>query len=221
MDASEATEIKWDEYSKTVQANQATVADTETFKGIHKGSIDDDRTYPTSQHTRRQATVSRSHTEDSFVRQRPPKRPRSELTAKSAILNGDIDGLGIDALEDLIADLQQGSRQLGSMQASVQPPCTYLTLHRLVNGRKKPIHLYSINFWTEQKESLALYLDPPPYTRGQSRQEVLRSQLPVTNFGLYLEQNKDISFVVFKHIRCLMIHLITKERDHNTQPFAI
>ncbi|KAK7714996.1 hypothetical protein SLS64_003692 [Diaporthe eres] len=45
---------------------------------------------------------------------------------------------------------------------------------------------------------MPLYFDPPQWTRGQGGPGVLRSQLPVTNFDLYLEKNKDISFIVYK-----------------------
>lgn len=45
---------------------------------------------------------------------------------------------------------------------------------------------------------MPLYFDPPQWTKGQGGPGALRSQLPVTNFDLYLEKNKDISFIVYK-----------------------
>lgn len=149
---------------------------------------------------RREPGGSESFNKDS--NSRPQKRSRWEQTSRT-VLPLDVENLDSHALEDLIREFQERSGQLGSKEGSIKPPCQHLTLHRLQENRGKPKHVQQTPSWhfqksAPQKPELALYFDPPQLTRGQDGQGMLRSQLPVTNFDLYLEQNKDISFVVYK-----------------------
>lgn len=174
----------------------ANAPDTASLKSAHQSN-----THNSAQNTcRPQEKISRLLSEDSHAR--PQKRPRSEQTSRTGIPL-DVESLDSQALKDLIEKLQERSRQLGIEQGSIQPPCKYLTLHRLEDSRRRSTHIQQPHSWPLQKSAfrkspLALYFDAPQTTSGQDGQRMLRSQLPVTNFDLYLEQNKDISFVVYK-----------------------
>lgn len=175
------------------------IADTEDSETFRQESFDNDPSH-VAQHTRPGmiGTSSQLHIEDSGDRQKPSKRPRPELTSASGITHKDMGNLDSQELKVFKGDLQHTHKQLGSKQTSRQPPYQYLTLYRLGNGSETPALPHYETAQTNQKVPQAMYFDPPQFTRGQNGQGVLRSQLHVTNFDLYLEQNKDISFVVYK-----------------------
>lgn len=135
----------------------------------------------------------------SHVQQKARKRSRSEseLTTGSGHLPEDLLNLDVHELEDLIEQLDQRAEQLGSKRASASKPLRYEILYRIAEVGKKPSqpHQYSV---TSGRKHLTLYFDPPKWTEGQGGVGVLQSQLPVMNFDLYLEQHKDIAFIVYK-----------------------
>lgn len=134
----------------------------------------------------------------SHVQQQPRKRPRSGLTIESGHLPEDLLNLDVHELEDLIEDLSQRAEQLGSKRASTSKPFKYETLYRIAQVGKQPSHPHQVFATSGGKSSMDLYFDPPKFTEGQGEVGVLQSQLPVMNFDLYLEQNKDIAFIVYK-----------------------
>lgn len=111
------------------------------------------------------------------------------MTSKAVALREDLQNLEFHELEELIEHLGQRTKQKAFK---------YLILYRIAPGGDQPSHPY-LNFSSAaRKDSMPLYFDPPQWTKGQHGPGVLRSQLPVTNFDLYLEKNKDISFIVYK-----------------------
>lgn len=132
----------------------------------------------------------------SQVQMQPRKRPRLELNSRSAFLREGLQDLNVHELEDLIENLGQRAKQLGSMRGSVSKSFKHLILYRIPQNGSPPSHSH-LNSSTMGR-NMTLYFDPPQWTHGQAGPGVLRSQLPVTNFDLYLERNKDVSFIVYK-----------------------
>lgn len=120
---------------------------------------------------------------------KPRKRRRLDLTSKAVALREDLQNLDVDELEELIEHLGQRTKQ---------KPFKYLVLYRITPSGGQPSYGYLKFNTAARNDPMPLYFDPPQWTRGQRGPGVLRSQLPVTNFDLYLEKNKDISFVVYK-----------------------
>lgn len=127
--------------------------------------------------------------DSSHSERKPRKRPRLDLTSKAAALREDLQNLDAHELEELIENLAKRTKR---------KPFKYLVLYRIAPSGDQPSYAY-LNFNTAARnDSMPLYFDPPQRTRGQGGPGVLRSQIPVTNFDLYLEKNKDIAFIVYK-----------------------
>lgn len=126
------------------------------------------------------------------------RRLHSEPSSRSMALRGDLQDLDVHELEDLIEHLDKRAKQLGSTRADIPKPFKYLILYRIGRGVNPPSHSHPRHFTASRRNSAPLYFDCPQWTKGQDGSGVLRSQLPVTNFDLYLEKNKDISFIVYK-----------------------
>lgn len=134
----------------------------------------------------------------SHAQRKSRKRLHSEMSSKSMTLRDDLQNLDVHELEDLIEHLDKRAKQLGSTRADIPKPFKYLILYRIGRGFNLPSHSHHRHFTAGRRNSAPLYFDRPQWTKGQDGSGVLRSQLPVTNFDLYLEKNKDISFIVYK-----------------------
>lgn len=96
-------------------------------------------------------------------------------------------------LQQYIELLQAQARGFESIQ-STPAPSRYQIIYRIPsvelvqqpNGKQK---------WTECHMP---FFDHPEWVRGQGTASQLKSSLPLTNFELYLEKNKDISFLVYR-----------------------
>lgn len=141
-------------------------------------------------------TLSTSH-----APRKSRKRLHSELSSRSLALRGDLQNLDVHELEDIIEHLDKRAKQLGSTRADVPKPFKYLILYRIRQGVNPTSHSHPRHLTGGSDNSAPLYFDRPQWTKGQDGSGVLRSQLPVTNFDLYLEKNKDISFIVYKTYR--------------------
>lgn len=162
---------------------------------------------------------SRALMDTSRVQMQPRKRPRLELNSRSALLREGLQDLNVHELEDLIEDLDQRAKQLGSMRGCVSKSFKHLILYRIPQNGNPPSHPHLNSSTMDRNNSMTLYFDPPQWTHGQAGPGVLRSQLPVTNFDLYLERNKDISFIVYKtYVIPEDIPNTRSTRDRNSAP---
>ena len=88
----------------------------------------------------------------------------------------------IQRLENENRRLRLHLKQSAHLQISrIQIKLRWLVLYRM--GTDNPEH----------------YFDRPLWAEGEDGQRYLRSTMPLRNLDLYLERNKDISFVVFEH----------------------
>lgn len=101
--------------------------------------------------------------------------------------------LDLKELQEHIKLLQTRAKQLESSQQDQSLP-RFQILNRIM---QKPY--YDRRGPTRSELELSSpYFDEPQWIEGQDHERQLRCSLPVTNFELYLEKNKDIAFIVFR-----------------------
>ncbi|KAI9687859.1 MAG: hypothetical protein M1822_001940 [Bathelium mastoideum] len=123
------------------------------------------------------------------------KRHDSEIDLLT-VLNNDVSNMSTEELQSCLRDLQARAKRLKTgHEQEKKPPCRYQILYRILheqtsvskNGRDKVGKILSPPFF-----------DPPEQIYGQGNSRTLRCKAPVQNFELFLEQNKDISFIVYR-----------------------
>ncbi|KAJ3577865.1 hypothetical protein NPX13_g2702 [Xylaria arbuscula] len=128
------------------------------------------------------------------------KRLHSQLQ-----LDDGIASLDQDELQDYIERLQKRAKDLSTSSVSKShPEFTYRTLYRIMdfdNDSKPP---GNENPSGPKQVLFGPFFDPPQWM-GSNRDGTLRCQVPVNNFDLFLERNKDISFIVYKTYSVLRI----------------
>ncbi|KAI1122575.1 hypothetical protein F5Y10DRAFT_71376 [Nemania abortiva] len=123
------------------------------------------------------------------------KRPRLAPPSDSQ-LDNDILGLDLVELQNYITRLEQRAKDLGASGVSKpQPAFTYRTLYRILGYESTP---KSSNDPGGLKRVLSPPFFDPPEWIGSSHKGTLRCSIPVENFDLFLEKNKDISFIVYQ-----------------------
>ncbi|KAI0147807.1 hypothetical protein GGR57DRAFT_245112 [Xylariaceae sp. FL1272] len=119
------------------------------------------------------------------------KRLHSQLQLGNEILD-----LDVEELQCYITRLEQRAKDLGATADSKpQPALNYQTLYRILDWDKNSKSSREARI-TDRVLS-APFFDPPEWI-GSNHDGTLRCQVPVNNFDLFLERNKNISFVVFK-----------------------
>ena len=101
--------------------------------------------------------------------------------------SSDVSKMDVLELEHYIKRLQAKAKLLEAETAHV-PTSRQQILYRISDHEEKT------------NEKLPLYFDAPEYVVGQKKRR-LRYEVPVENFDLYLEQNKDISFIVISRFQ--------------------
>lgn len=101
--------------------------------------------------------------------------------------NDDISRMDAVELQHYIERLQMRAIQLKATTKNMTSS-RYQTFYRI-------LHISSENS-TENLSST--FFDPPECVIGQGSARMLRCKIPLSNFDLYLEQNKDVSFIVYR-----------------------
>ena len=127
------------------------------------------------------------------------KRLLLEVESSDA-LSDNISEMDVVELQNYIKRLQAKANTLGA--GKTEPPASrYQILYRIMHedgsgGKVKTI-------------LSPPFFDTPECVMGQRNAWVLRCRVPVDNFDLYLEQNKDISFLVYKTYIAPQSHRLT------------
>ena len=90
-------------------------------------------------------------------------------------------------------DLQKLQKYIEQLRESIKSraaPSKYKTIYRI---QRSELDEYQYN-----KDRSTLFFDHPEWVRGRGTESHTKSKQPLTNFELYLEKNKDISFIVYK-----------------------
>lgn len=93
--------------------------------------------------------------------------------------------LGVSNLQDYVRELEFEAETLRAELGRLVPS-RWQILYRLHKGEHR------------DRNASQLYLDHPKWIIGRTGQKTLECTIPVWNFELYLERNKDIAFFVFK-----------------------
>ncbi|KAI8631671.1 hypothetical protein F5Y19DRAFT_473352 [Xylariaceae sp. FL1651] len=110
-------------------------------------------------------------------------------------LDNDVLELDLVELQSYINRLEQRAKDLGGPVSEPQQAYTYRTLYRILEYKSMPSS--STREATFQRVLSPPFFDPPEWI-GSGSKGTLRSHVPVENFDLFLEKNKDISFIVYK-----------------------
>ena len=103
----------------------------------------------------------------------------------------------LDQADPSEADLRKLQEYVELLQKSVQSrptPSRYQIIYRL----QKSEDIKQENGKHRREQRTLLFFDHPDWVRGQGTEKHIKSNLPLTNFELYLEKNKDISFIVYQ-----------------------
>lgn len=115
-------------------------------------------------------------------------------TNLQGVLDGaDASQLDLQKLQEYIELLQVKARQYETIQKE-QAPFRWQIIYRIkqtqiVHDRKGP----------KKVEKCLSFFDRPEWVRGQGDTSRLQCNLPLENFDLYLEKNKDITFIVYRN----------------------
>ena len=123
--------------------------------------------------------------------------PTVETNLRNVLDGADASQLDLQKLQEHIESLQAKAQRYEVIRKEQAPP-RYQTLYRLQDlesvqqgkGRSKLVDRYVLPFF-----------DPPEWVEGQGNTSRLRCNLPLNNFDLYLEQNKDIAFIVYRSFK--------------------
>ncbi|KAI1820846.1 hypothetical protein F4861DRAFT_521315 [Xylaria intraflava] len=128
------------------------------------------------------------------------KRTRLEYTTSNTELDNKIFDLDLDELRSYMARLEQRARDLGALESNPQHTYSYCTLYRI--SQREQIEGEGESEDEDGDNILKTGMSPPffdpPQWVGTSQRGMLKCYNPVDNFDLYLEQNKDLAFIVYK-----------------------
>ena len=119
---------------------------------------------------------------------------RLEADLKNVLDVADPSQLDLKKLQGYIESLQAQAKQLESMRKK-EAPCRYQVIYRI----KKSEYAQQHNAKGKYQERYTSFFDHPEWVYGQGTAVYIRSNLPLTNLDLYLEKNKDISFIVYRN----------------------
>ena len=145
------------------------------------------------------------------------RREVNDHSVKAGLFNvlgeADTSTLDLQALQNHIELLQGKVQQLEAVQKE-QIPSRYQVLHRLmekkkVQSRNRPV--------IEYRPSLPFF-DHPEWVGGEKNLRYVKCNLPLNNFDLYLEKNKDISFIVYRNFDPSLHPTAAKSATNDTTP---
>ncbi|TGJ82867.1 hypothetical protein E0Z10_g5894 [Xylaria hypoxylon] len=119
------------------------------------------------------------------------KRTHSEYVSNIEV-DDKILGLNLVELQGYITRLEKRAKNLGALEPNPQQTYWYSTLYRILEYKSSdPLGRGSVRALSRP------FFDPPEWV-GSRHNGTLRCSVPVENFDLFLEKNKDISFIVYK-----------------------
>ncbi|KAL9044388.1 MAG: hypothetical protein Q9214_002471 [Letrouitia sp. 1 TL-2023] len=108
----------------------------------------------------------------------------------------------LQKLQDYIGILQAQAGGFKSIESSL-PPFRYKIIYRIQRLELAQQELVQQQngkqYGKKWEECYVPFFDHPEWVRGHGTASDIKSNLPLTNFELYLERNKDISFIVYRN----------------------
>lgn len=127
----------------------------------------------------------------------PRKRKRSQSDVSLTDLGTEVKDMDAGKLRSYIALLEERVLELGASPSlpRPQPSFRYQVLYRILSNKKVSS---SSKGETGAKVLSGPFFDPPEWVSGQDKTGTLHCRLPLNNFDLYIEKNKDLAFIVYK-----------------------
>ena len=123
------------------------------------------------------------------------------------VLDGaDPSQLDLQKLQEYIELLQVKAREYETAQKE-KAPSRYQIIYRIkrkdtINDRKS----------SKTVEKYLPFFDHPEWVKGQGTARRIQSNLPLNNFDLYLEKNKDVAFIVYRNFDIDSTSIVAKPR---------
>lgn len=112
-----------------------------------------------------------------------------------SFFENDMSQLTQEDLQSRLFDLQKRAKHIMTLQQKeARPVFRYQILYRILRKGTGS----AIGPSLKQDTLSGPYFDPPEQIQGQGESLNLRCNAPVQNFDLFLERNKDISFIVYR-----------------------
>ena len=124
---------------------------------------------------------------------------------KHVLQGADSSKLDLQKLQEYIELLQAQAKHFESTQ-SLQAPPRYQIIYRI--QRPEPVQRRNLKQKYEQRYSS--FFDHPELVSGQGSASHVQCKLPLTNVDLYLERNKDISFIVYRNFDTESARILAK-----------
>jgi hypothetical protein len=118
--------------------------------------------------------------------------PTVLMDLRNVLQGASISQLHLQKLQDYIAFLQSNN-QRGGVEKK-QPSFRHQIFYRIWESVGDP----SKNDDTLEDQLSVPYFDHPVWARGDGRASRMRCEIPLENFELYLEKNKDVAFIVYR-----------------------
>ena len=134
----------------------------------------------------------------------------SRMNLQEVLEGSDASQLDLQKLEAYIELLQAKASQYESLKVK-QAPFRHQTLYRLSRGEY--VHRRGEKKWETRYVS---FFDHPQWIRGQGNASQIQCNLPLDNFELYLEKNKDIAFIVYENFDTSTERTIVKPQIDGT-----
>lgn len=131
---------------------------------------------------------------------------------KQVLDQADPSTVDLQKLQEYIEVLQAQAREFESMQ-SRPAPSRYQVIYRIKEWEL-------VQHQDSEKKWVGRYMpffDHPEWVRGQGTASHIKSNLPLTNFELYLEKNKDISFIVYRNFHNESARITDESGTDSTQ----
>ena len=127
------------------------------------------------------------------------------------VLDGaDASQLDLQKLQEYIELLQDRAREYEMIQRE-KAPSRYQIIYRI--KRREPIHDFE---GSKAVESYLPFFDHPEWVKGQGSARRIQSNLPLNNFDLYLEKNKDVALIVYRNFDTDSTNIVADEAKSDT-----
>ena len=127
------------------------------------------------------------------VKSNTPVDWEMETNLQDVLGGADASQLDLQKLQDYIDLLQVKARQFETIQKD-KAPSRWQIIYRI----KQTQHVYD-HKKKKRVEQYLSFFDHPEWVRGQGNASRLQCNLPLDNFDLYLEKNKDIAFIIYRN----------------------
>ena len=115
------------------------------------------------------------------------------------VLDGaDPSQLDLQKLQEYIELLQVKAREYETVQKE-KTPSKFQIIYRIKRTDEIHDHDRKDPKTVKKVEKYMPFFDHPEWVKGQGTARRIRSNLPLNNFDLYLEKNKDVAFIVYRN----------------------